>query len=787
VSIHEEINQLEQDIYAEIERVQAMQRADDEAAKARQIEWAEQDRLVYRFETKPEPVQESIRVVRISPTRVLRTLIPVLMLLLFVVIGTSAVQAKADTDYPCTGDGMSKSCTNCIVNTPIGQGQCMSDIAMYDVSGNPLERRRAALAAKGTLMHGGTIQHNDGEWPVTQGQYNKAQYGWEESEAQKKEAEPGPATAPANPYDPNTPAQDSVETTAYDPLALEGGGGMDARTMWAIAIVSALGITLAFKRFAPAQFAAGQGKVVAMNSTVQPHARDFAKGMRKFAPGLVWLFRFETGWGFVAKMVILLLGVFFVFSVLFGFLGFWLSVLFVIAVVFGLGRLDTAKTVAAKVETGRWWEPKQFTNALIAAGIVSKGRVGDPAPTSLPAGEPVSNQFGTEAKFDLPGALTADMVNKKKGSLAKALRVPLDRLLIDQGRTDPEGTVTVWIGSGLGEKTLRASVPTPGSHDATKPFVVGRTVKGVPVTIATKNRQTLLAGQPGQGKTFLARRMLLHWLADPMGKVFVIDAKGDNDYVNGAEFFTAYVTTASGNKVMLANVEKVLTHVFGIMNDHNARRRINESPVLVVLEEWWSVLATAEQEDKALRKRIDYLMQEVTKKGRAANIHVLLVSQEMRDESISAKVRAMFQQAMAFALASPGEQRMVFGSPLTVRPAVEVGEVNLKVNGVQAWVKADLLDEDDWVTAVNEMTPRDPLTLTEVKPLDPLTLAVMEALTEQDGLEPQALFDMLPEDLRTGTPATLGKALGAKGIKSEPSGGRRVYRLAAVQAAVQEG
>jgi hypothetical protein len=717
-----------------------------------------------------------VRVVRINPWRILRRALPVLMLAVFIVLGTSAVQAKADAAFPCTGDGMSAACTRCIVTTPAGEGRCMSEMDAWDYSGSPQARRNSIMRGKGNVY--GVIEHNDGPWSAT-----KAQFDENQGATNHVAAAPEPTAET-----PQAPAgSDAIEPAAYQPTYKFSDGGMDGRTMWAIGIVAALGITLAFKRFAPAQYAAGQGKVVAMNSTVQPHARDFAKGMRKFAPGLVWLFNFQDFKTFVVKMIVLLLGVFLVFSVLFDFLGGPLSILFIIAVVFGLGRLDTAQKVAAKVETGRWWEPKQFTNALIAADIVKKGKVGDPLPVSIPAGDPVSNQFGTQAKFDLPGALTAEQVNRKKGSLAKALRVPMDRLLVDQGRTDPEGTVTVWVGSGLGEKTLRAQVPTSGQHDATKPFIVGRTVKGEPVSINTRNRQTLLAGQPGQGKTFLGRRMILHWLADPLGQVYVIDAKGDNDYVDGASRFTAYVTTASGDKVMLANVEKVLTHIFTLMNDHNSRRRTNEHPILVVLEEWWSVLATAAETDKALRSRIDYLMAEVTKKGRAANIHVLLVSQEMRDESISAKVRGMFQQAMAFALASPGEQRMVFGSPLTCRPAVEVGEVNVKVNGRQAWVKADLLDDDDWVTGVNEMDERDPLTLTEVTPIDPLTLAVMEAVTEHGDLEPQALFDLLPEDLRTGSAATLGKALTKAGISSTMVGGRRVYRLAAVQAAVQEG
>jgi hypothetical protein len=700
----------------------------------------------------------------------LHALFPALFISVLVLLGFGASEARA-ADYPCTGDGMSASCTRCIVSTPAGEGRCMSELDSYDISGGPLLKRNAIMQGRGNVY--GVIEHDDGPWSATKAQFD------ENAGVQHREEAPLPTVAAETPE----PIEPATSFTYDEPSGISTSGWL------AIAAVVGCGLLLLAKRFAPAGYDAGQAKATALRSTVKPHFADFRKGVRRVGlPGLAWLADVQTGGAIFMKWIVIPFIAVLLFLQLAETITIFGAMACLLALIVGAGRLDNQRQHGAKVDTGRWWEPKQFTNALLAAGIVAKPKKGEPDPVSIPAGQPVANQFGTEAKFDLPGALTADAVNRKIGSLAKALRVPMDRLLVDQGRTDPEGTVTVWVGTGLGEQTLRASVPTAGRHDATQPFTVGRTVKGVPVTVHTRNRQTLLAGQPGQGKTFLGRRMILHWLADPMGKVFVIDAKGDNDYAEGAEFFTAYVTTATGDKVMLANVEKVLTHIFTVMNDHNARRRINESPILVVLEEWWSVLATAaEHPDKKVRSRIDYLMQEVAKKGRSANIHVLLVSQEMRDESISAKVRAMFQQAMAFALASPGEQRMVFGSPLTVRPAVGVGEVNLKVNGVQSWVKADLLDNDDWVTAVNEMAPRDPLTLTEVTPIDPLTLAVMEAVTEHGDLEPQALFDLLPGDVRTGSPATLGKALSKAGISSEQVAGRRVYRLAAVQVAVQEG
>lgn len=725
---------------------------------------------------QPEPVK--VKVAR-RAFKALRVVVPALLVAVFLLIGGGPVTTQPGPAEgavaPCSGDGMSTSCSDCILTESISQ-PCGSALVAY--------RRAEAMEAYYMKVWSKKIEHAGVKWPVSGDEYVFWKQQVSRPKAPEYTSEPEPTSALSGP----TYVSKDAPTTQVAPVVLTTHDSEFPLPMGQVVFLGVLlagALVLATKHFSPSLYSAGVGKVHGLNSTVLPHAKDARRGLRKVLPGLAWMMDFKTGWGMVAKFVIVLGGTWYVWHALGALVGPWLRLVAIVIIFVGLGRIDARKMETALVDSGRWWEPKQFTNALLAAGIVAKPKTGAPEPVTIAVGAPLANDFGTEAKFDLPGALTVADVRRKAGPLAKALRVPANRLLADQMSTDPEGIVTVWIGTGKGEQTQIATVPAAERHDATQPFEVGRTVKGVPVTIVTRNRQTLLAGRPGMGKTFLSRRMVLHWLADPKGKVFVIDAKGDNDYVEGKDRFTAYVTAASEDAVMLADIEKVLTHVYQIVNDHNSRRRLNASPVLLVLEEWWSVLATAKEFSAPLKNRIDYLMAEISKKGRAANVHVLLISQEVRAESITAKIRSMFQQAMAFSLANESEQRMVFGSALTVRPAVSEGEVNVLVNGVQSWVKADLLDDPAWVKAVTSMTPREPLTLTEVKPIDPLTLAVLEVLEAEGDLEPKALFDFLPEELRTGTPATLGKALGTRGIKSEKIAGRNVYRPGAVQAAIQ--
>lgn len=733
---------------------------------------------------RPRPEQE-VKTVNTyeRPKFPVRAFLGALAILALIVIAPFAAPQRSEAaTAPCTGDGMSTSCSTCIMTAATSEPCGPARVAVA---------REAAMNAY-MYSAGGHVTHAGVRWPVTQDEMyiRKQEVKQQAAEAAAKAiAPPEPSATDYATVDNGdgtvTHVQRAASTTG--PVLLESGDDfpLTGGQIVFLAVLCLGGVVLATKHFSPSLYTAGVGRVHHLNSTVAPHAKDARRGLRKFLPGLYWMGSFTTLGGFVCKVVLPLAAVWYVWSALGNLVGFWLRIVAVIAFLVALGRIDGAKAAQAAVDIGRWWEPKQFTNALLAAGIVAAPKKDAPEPVSIAVGRPRMDDFGTEAKFDLPGALTVLDVNRKIGPLAKALKVPASRLLADQGATDPEGVVTVWIGTGKGEQVQIASIPVPNRHDATQPFDVGRTVKGEPISITTRNRQTLLAGRPGMGKTFLARRMVLHWLADPKGRVLLVDAKGDNDYAEGKEQFTAYVTAAEEDRLMISNVEKVLTHVYEVVLDHNSRRRLNQNPTLLVLEEWWSVLAVASEISRPVRNRIDFLMAEISKKGRAANVHVLLISQEVRAESITAKIRSMFQQQMAFSLANDSEQRMVFGSNLTVRPAVSEGEVNVQVNGVQSWVKGDLLDDQTWVTAVQSMTPRESLTLTEVKAIDPLTLAVLEALEAEGDLEPKVLFDLLPEEVRTNTPATLGKALGALGIRSEKVAGRNVYRLAAVQNAVQ--
>lgn len=182
---------------------------------------------------------------------------------------------------------------------------------------------------------------------------------------------------------------------------------------------------------------------------------------------------------------------------------------------------------------------EQVRNAIVALGVGVK----DPGQIKFPPPGIHKQGPGWMARFDLPGAIVATQVLEKRDGLAGALRLPVDQVWPEVGPDHP-GQVDLWVGFqpsskmgqprwALASPTARTSVfdPQPFSTDA----------RQRPITTVLFERNFLIGGQPGSGKSYAARTLLTIAMLDPTVELKVAEFKGVGDFLDVQHLCSTYV------------------------------------------------------------------------------------------------------------------------------------------------------------------------------------------------------------------------------------------------------
>lgn len=219
----------------------------------------------------------------------------------------------------------------------------------------------------------------------------------------------------------------------------------------------------------------------------------------------------------------------------------WLVVAAAVPVFARIGRPD-GKPIIQHVTVGRKMvrlTQEMVRDALITlrlAGLKARSDVSFPAP-GVHADGP-----GWLARFELPGGLVASDVMDKRERLAGALRLPTDQVWLEVG-PDHAAQVDLWVGYSpaskmgapdwpLARKNARTSIfePHPFSHDA----------RGRLIDVILFERNFLLGGQPGSGKSFGARTLATIAGEDPTCELKIAEFKGVGDFLDMEQFCTDY-------------------------------------------------------------------------------------------------------------------------------------------------------------------------------------------------------------------------------------------------------
>lgn len=266
---------------------------------------------------------------------------------------------------------------------------------------------------------------------------------------------------------------------------------------------------------------------------------------------------------------------------------------------------------------------------------------------------------GTFAAIRLPGGAPALEVVKRRVPLASGLHRAAKEVWPSVGTE--AGILNLWIADkGVLEEGAGAyPLISEGSADFFKGLPFGKTLRGMPVVAPVAERNTIVGGMPGQGKSSAARNLMAGAALDPTVelRIWVPDANFDFEafkprcsrYVMGAEpekieqilddLTELHEEIQERGRLLIRYKEPAVTRKLA---DREPRLR----PLICLLEE-----AHVAFNDPVHGKEISRLVVEIVRLGRKRAVHFIVSTQAPTAKSIPRDVTRNCSNGLAFAVA----------------------------------------------------------------------------------------------------------------------------------------
>lgn len=372
----------------------------------------------------------------------------------------------------------------------------------------------------------------------------------------------------------------------------------------------------------------------------------------------------------------------------------WVALAVLVPVLAWVGR-PADKPIIDRTETGPRFT--RLTAEMVRKALVDIGVPGIKEPRQLKFPAPGIHREGPGwlARVDLPPGVLATQVMEKREGLSSAMRLPVDQIWPDVG-PDHKGQLDLWVGylpsSKMGQPTwaltkrnARTSVfePAPFATDARQRVV----------STVLFERNFLIAGQPGSGKTYGARTLAMIALLDPTCELKIAEFKGVGDFLDFAPFCSTYVVGVddeafeAGRDIIawaLAEAERRGRRVLAakkrgesplgkVTPELSRRKDSGLHPVFILLDEVHELFAvfpdSADDAERAIKRL------------RALNIFFVLATQIPDKTSLPPNIVRCVTIRWAMSLGGHTENDMVLGtgahraglSATVYRPGIDAG------------------------------------------------------------------------------------------------------------------
>lgn len=333
------------------------------------------------------------------------------------------------------------------------------------------------------------------------------------------------------------------------------------------------------------------------------------------------------------------------------------------------------KPILDRVVSGRRFT--KLTGEMVRAALVDLGvGVKEPGQITFPPPGVHTDGPGWLARFNLPGAIVATKVLEKRDGLAAALRLPIDQVWPEVGPDHP-GQVDLWVGympaSKMGQPTWELTSPTARTSifDA-HPF--GTDARQRPICCVLFERNFLIGGQPGSGKSYAARTLATIAALDPTCELKIAEFKGTGDFLDMAPLCTTYTVGvleenfAIGREIIawaLAECERRGKRILaarergeapqGKVTPELARKRGSGlHPVFILLDEVHELFAA----DPAAAE----MCERAIKRGRALGIIFVLATQIPDKDSLPPNITRCVTVRWCLSVGGQVENDMILGT-----------------------------------------------------------------------------------------------------------------------------
>jgi S-DNA-T family DNA segregation ATPase FtsK/SpoIIIE len=352
----------------------------------------------------------------------------------------------------------------------------------------------------------------------------------------------------------------------------------------------------------------------------------------------------------------------------------WLAAALSVPVLAWVGRPADKPIIDRTVDGPRF---TRLTGEMVRRAVVDLGvGVREPSQISFPHPGVHKDGPGWLARFNLPGAIVATKVLEKREGLAASLRLPIDQVWPEVGPDHP-GQVDLWVGympsSRMGQPKWELAKPNAVTS-VFDPHPFGTDARQRPISTVLFERNFLLGGQPGSGKSFGARTFATIAALDPTCEMKIAEFKGTGDFLDMQHLCSTYAVGVDDEAFQvgidiidwaLAECERRGRRIraakergeapLGKVTPELARKKGSGlHPVFILLDEVHELFAfDKETADKAER---------AIKRGRALGIIIVLATQIPDSKSLPANITRCVTVRWCMSVGGQVENDMILGT-----------------------------------------------------------------------------------------------------------------------------
>jgi S-DNA-T family DNA segregation ATPase FtsK/SpoIIIE len=317
----------------------------------------------------------------------------------------------------------------------------------------------------------------------------------------------------------------------------------------------------------------------------------------------------------------------------------------------------------------------RLTAEMVRAALVDMGAVKDPASVTFPAPGIHTDGPGYLARINLPHGIEAVKVISERGRLSSALRLPVDQVWPTVG-PEHAGQLDLWVGkvpsSQMG--VPRWALASPSARVSVfEGYPVGHDERLRPVHFRPFEKNVLIGGQPGSGKTFGGRAIVLGALLDPTVEVWLAAFKPAEDFLDVSGHCARYVcgiddmtlteaeemvidglAEVQRRQTLLGKLKRAGKITEGRTSPELAAAGIGLHPLFLVFDEVHELFLG--------NRDLQVAMARLIKQGRSAGVIVVLITQVASKDSVPPDITRLVSTRWCMSVADQVANAQIMGT-----------------------------------------------------------------------------------------------------------------------------